>query len=119
MSIHLNELCLLSRKLSLASFLGSSGNNLSEKATLLGSDPHKLQSYVNRLLDVRIQKWVMFSAAWNEIIDHFRQEDIVSNSEMDNLKFSQFDGFSQAIYLPVFQTAGVIENVLSSVPHEP
>jgi len=104
-----------SRRGSSASFLGSSGNNLSEKATLLGSDPHKLQSYVNRLLDVRIQKWVMFSAAWNEIIDHFRQEDIVSNAEMDNLKFSQFDGFSQAIYLPVFQTAGVIENVLSEL----
>eukprot|EP00957_Ditylum_brightwellii_P020332 1534202-Ditylum_brightwellii.AAC.1 len=42
----------------------------------------------------------------------FRQEDIVSNQERDNLKFSVFDGFSQAIYLPVFQTAGVIENVL-------
>ena len=34
---------------------------------------------------------------------------------MDNLKFSQFDGFRQAIYLPVFQTAGVIENVLSEL----
>ena len=104
-----------SRRGSSASFLGSSGNNLSEKANLLGSDPHKLQSYVNRLLDVRIQKWVMFSAAWNEIIDHFRHEDIISNAEMDNLKFSQFDGFSQAIYLPVFQTAGVIENVMSEL----
>jgi callose synthase len=104
-----------SRRGSSASFLGSSGNNLSEKASLLGSDARKLQSYVNRLLDVRIQKWVMFSAAWNEIIDHFRVEDIISTGEMDNLKFSQFDGFSQAIYLPVFQTAGVIENVLSEL----
>ena len=32
-----------------------------------------------RLLDVRIQKWVVFSEAWNEIIDHFRDEDIISN----------------------------------------
>jgi callose synthase len=57
----------------------------------------------------------MFSAAWNEIIDHFRDEDIISNTEGDNLKFSRFDGFSQAIYLPVFQTAGVIENMMSEV----
>ena len=101
-----------SRRGSSASFLGNSENDLTEKTGLLAG---KVQSYVNRLLDVRIQKWVMFSAAWNEIIDHFRTEDIVSNAESDNLKFSQFDGFSQAIYLPVFQTAGVIENVLSEL----
>ena len=35
--------------------------NSAEGQSLLGSDPHKLQGYVNRLLDVRIQKWVMFS----------------------------------------------------------
>lgn len=103
-----------SRRGSSASFLGSS-NNISESTSLLGGDPQKLQSYVNRLLDVRIQKWVMFSAAWNEIIDHFRSEDIVSNAECDNLKFSQFDGFSQAIYLPVFQTAGVIDDVMAEL----
>jgi callose synthase len=28
------------------------------------------------------------------------------------LRFSRFDGFSQAIYLPVFQTTGVIENAM-------
>ena len=103
-----------SRRGSSASFLGS-GNNLSEGTSLLGADSHRLQSYVNRLLDVRIQKWVMFSAAWNEIIDHFREEDIISNAESDNLKFSQFDGFSQAIYLPVFQTAGVIDDVMAEL----
>ena len=108
-----------SRRGSSASFLGSSTQSLSENSTLLGADPHKLQGYVNRLLDVRIQKWVMFSAAWNEIIDHFREEDIVSNAESDNLKFSRFDGFSQAIYLPVFQTAGVIESVLSELERPP
>ena len=101
-----------SRRGSSASFLGNSETDLTEKSRLLEG---KIQSYVNRLLDVRIQKWVMFSAAWNEIIDHFRSEDIVSNAESDNLKFSQFDGFSQAIYLPVFQTAGVIDNVLSEL----
>jgi callose synthase len=108
-----------SRRGSSASFLGGTSTqslpHVGEGSSLLGSDPHKLQSYVNRLLDVRIQKWVMFSAAWNEIIDHFRDEDIVSNTESDNLKFSRFDGFSQAIYLPVFQTAGVIENVMAEL----
>ena len=106
-----------SRRGSSASFLGGSGGNLagSEGMSLLGTDPHKLQSYVNRILDVRIQKWIMFSAAWNKIIDYFREEDICSNWERDNLKFSTFDGFSQAVYLPVFQTAGVIENVLSEL----
>jgi callose synthase len=106
-----------SRRGSSASFLGNSQGSLaaSESSSLLGSNSKRLQSYVNRLLDVRIQKWVMFSAAWNEIIDHFREEDAVSNAESDNLKFSQFDGFSQAIYLPVFQTAGAIEDVLSEL----
>ena len=105
-----------SRRGSSASLLGgNSNNNFSETSSLLGKDAHRLNSYVNRLLDVRIQKWVMFSAAWNEIVDYMRQEDIISNTECDNLKFSQFDGFSQAIYLPVFQTAGVIEDVLAEL----
>jgi len=107
-----------SRRGSSASILGSTSQNSlrgHESSSLLGSNPQRLQSYVNRLLDVRIQKWVMFSAAWNEIIDYFREEDIVSNAEMDTLKFSQFDGFSQAIYLPVFQTAGAIDDVLSEL----
>jgi len=102
-----------SRRGSSASFLGTSALDVTtESSKLLGSDPHKLQGYVNRLLDVRIQKWVMFSAVWNEIIDHFRLEDIISDRERELLKFSRFDGFSQAIYLPVFQTAGVIENAM-------
>jgi len=107
-----------SRRGSSASFLAKSSSNSfgdDERKSLLGSDPHKLQGYVNRLLDVRVQKWVMFSAAWNDIIDHFREEDIISNAERDNLKFSRFDGFSQAIYLPVFQTAGVIEDIVAEL----
>lgn len=105
-----------SRRGSSASLLGgSSTNNLSETTSLLGKDPHRLNTYINRLLDVRIQKWVMFSAAWNEVVNYMRNEDIISNTECDNLKFSQFDGFSQAIYLPVFQTAGVIEDVLAEL----
>jgi len=105
-----------SRRGSSASFLADSSNALGDEAkSLLKNDSHKLQSYMNRLLDVRVQKWVMFSAAWNEIIDYFRLEDIISNKERDCLKFSRFDGFSQAIYLPVFQTSGVVENVLTEL----
>ena len=54
----------------------------------------------------------MFSSAWNEIIDWFRQENIISNREYGNLKFSRFEGFSQTVYILVFQTAGVFEDVL-------
>ena len=71
-----------------------------------------------RLLDVRIQKWVIFSEAWNEIIEHFRDEDIISNREMSYLKFSRFgtfERFSHPIYLPVFQTAGVVDAAVSTV----
>ena len=41
------------------------------------------------------------------------QEDLISNREPDCMKFSRFDGFSQAIYLPVFQTAGVVDEALA------
>ena len=55
-----------SRRGSLASFLANSSSNSfgdDERKSLLGSDPHKLQGYVDRLLDVRVQKRVMFGAA--------------------------------------------------------
>ena len=73
--------------------------NSKEGKSLLAEDPNKLQGAVNRLLDVRIQKWVKFSTVWNEIIDSLRSEDLVSNRERDYLKFSCFGGFSQTVYL--------------------
>ena len=76
--------------------------NSKEGQSLLGSDPHKLKGYVNCPLDVCIQKWVMFSTVWNGVIDRFREEDLVSNCERDCMKISRFNGFSQAIYLPMF-----------------
>ena len=72
-------------------------------------------SATERLLDVRVQKWVFFAEAWNEIIDNFREEDIISNREMGYLKFSRFNNFKMPIYLPVFQTAGVVDVCLASV----
>ena len=38
---------------------------------------------------------------------------IISNRELDNLKFSRFEGFSQAVYLLVFLSAGVFEDILT------
>jgi callose synthase len=69
----------------------------------LGTDPRRdLRATSPGFLTCESKGGSAFSAAWNEIIDHLRQEDIISNTESDNLKFSQFDGFSQAIYLPFF-----------------
>jgi len=94
---------------------GGAERAITSRRSFLGSGSDRLQTYVNRLLDVRIQKWVMFSEAWNEIIRHFRLEDIVSDRERDYLMFSRFEGFSQAVYLPAFQTAGVVENALNEM----
>ena len=61
------------------------------------------------------RKWVIFAEAWNEIVSHFREEDIISNREMGFLKFSKFENFSLPIYLPLFQTAGAIEQCVNLV----
>ena len=106
---------------------GDSGGSFSISIGSYNAPPvfqSHMNAATNRLLDVRIQKWVFFSEAWNEIIDHFREEDIISNREMGYLKFSTFRrregegvgkcyGFSKPIYLPVFQTAGVVERCIS------
>ena len=54
----------------------------------------------------------MFSTAWNKIIDCFRQNNIISNRERASLKFSKVEGSNQAVYLPVFQSADVSEDIL-------
>ena len=51
----------------------------------------------------------------NDIINCFRQEDIISNRELDNLKFSRCEGFSQAVYLLAFKSAGVFDDVLTDL----
>ena len=50
-------------------FSKSSRNNIrnDERKSLLDSDSHKLQRFVNRLLNVRDQKRVIFSAAWHDV----------------------------------------------------
>eukprot|EP00615_Pteridomonas_danica_P011666 CAMPEP_0114334276 /NCGR_PEP_ID=MMETSP0101-20121206/4269_1 /TAXON_ID=38822 ORGANISM="Pteridomonas danica, Strain PT" /NCGR_SAMPLE_ID=MMETSP0101 /ASSEMBLY_ACC=CAM_ASM_000211 /LENGTH=1491 /DNA_ID=CAMNT_0001465485 /DNA_START=2711 /DNA_END=7186 /DNA_ORIENTATION=+ len=85
-----------------------------------------LRSYVNEFLDshaIKGRQWVVFATAWNEIIDSMRAGDEISNSEKAMLRFDSFQGFAKPIYLPVFQTAGLVEqaaaiasNAFSTVP---
>src|SRR5690606_22638643 len=75
-------------------------------------DTTALRNYVGRFLDVRTQKWVIFARVWNEVIDHMRRSDIISNAERDTLKFDRFDWLSKPVYLPVLQTAGCVERAL-------
>jgi len=108
-----------SRRGSSANFNSQTSMNTDESSKLLShSGDTSLRTYVSKILDVRMQKWIMFSFAWNEVIDQMRVEDIISNRERDFLKFSQFkddNQFSQAIYLPVFQTAGVIDAAIDVI----
>ena len=49
-----------------------------DESTGLLRDGSNLQRYLttslSRLLDVRVQKWTLFSHAWNEIVGLFREE---------------------------------------------
>jgi len=94
----------------------------SEKAPLLATQRQGLErngsreylrSYVNEFLDshaIKGRQWVIFAAAWNEVIDSMRSGDLLSNGERDTLRFDSFMGFAKPIYLPVFQTAGLVES---------
>jgi hypothetical protein len=64
---------------------------------------------VTEFLDVRSLRWIVFGRVWNEIINHLRDHDHLSDSEKEILLFSSFDWFSKPIYLPLFQTAGCVE----------
>lgn len=107
-----------SRRGSSANMLNSS-SSLNSAAAAGVSEPllrENFTSYMTRILDVRVQKWVMFSTLWNEIIDSFREEDLISNQERKWLMFDRFDNtFSQAVYLPVFQTAGVLDQTIDQL----
>jgi len=61
-------------------------------------------------LDKRSMRWVVFSHAWNEIINNLRVTDHLSNVEVENLTFSNFDWLSKPVYLPLYQTAACVES---------
>ena len=59
-------------------------------------------------LDIRSQRWVIFAKIWNEIINKLRASDFMSNAEKDMFVFTYFDWLSKPVYLPLFQTAGLV-----------
>lgn len=60
------------------------------------------------VLDVRSQRWVVFGKVWNEIIRKLREHDHINNLEMDLFLFTYFDWLTLPVYLPLYQTAGLV-----------
>lgn len=77
--------------------------------------PEHVKSTLNDFLSDRSQRWVIFSKAWNLIIDHLRGHDHMSDNECEIYKFSSCEWFSKPVYLPLCITAGCIDNFLSDV----
>lgn len=84
----------------------------SEELTPLLSFSRRQQGSADKYA-VRKQKWGIFSTAWNEVISTMRAGDIVSNKEKQMLEFVVLDGYKREVYLPVFQLAGYLENVVA------
>ena len=54
---------------------------------------------------IKGRQWVIFAAAWNEVIDQLRLGDLIADEEKDMLKFNSFNSFRKPVYLPVFQVS--------------
>ena len=59
--------------------------------------------------DVALHKWSKFAEVWNDVVNILRETDVISNAEQEMLVFHFFEDLSRPIYLPVFQTAGIVE----------
>lgn len=94
---------------------------LTGKSTLRASDETPLLSFSRRkqtaeeLKNVRRQKWLSFSVAWDSIVDSMRADDLISTKEMNVLRFQRITGYQREIYLPMFQLAGCFEAFTSSI----
>ena len=55
-----------------------------------------------------------FAEAWNGVLDDMRQSDMVNNHELQVLVFNKWEGasFSRCTYLPVFITAGKLNEAI-------
>lgn len=97
-------------------------NTPTETTSLLGgsgrANQNSIQRYLTEFLDVRTQKWAAFAAVWNEVINKMRDSDVISNKEKDMLKFHTFDGCLKPVYLPIFQTAGCVEQAVAIMAEE-
>jgi callose synthase len=62
----------------------------------------------------RGDRWKYFAMCWNEIVKSFREDDLLSNREMDLLRFRFAEGVGGLdVYLPVFLSAGMLDKVIS------
>ena len=62
----------------------------------------------------RGDRWTYFAMCWNEIIKSFREDDLLTNREMDLLRFRFAEGVGGLdVYLPVFLSAGMLDKVIS------
>ncbi len=87
------------------------------RSDIVGVSPDTTTVTVNAsamadFLKVRSKTWVVFGRVWNEIIVNLRQGDNLSDNEVKIYLFSIFDWLSKPVYLPLFQTAGSVENAL-------
>jgi callose synthase len=71
-------------------------------------------STLNDFLDARSQRWVIFSRAWNTVIEKLRETDHLSNAEKEVYLFTSCEWFTKPVYLPLCITAGRVENALST-----
>jgi callose synthase len=72
-------------------------------------------SNVFHKLDIRAERWIIFSRVWNEIIIKLRATDHISNTEMTNLMFDRYDFLSKPVYLPLYQTAGLVDSAIFTI----
>ena len=89
-----------------------SGPSASEEKDVVFQEKIEATDRFSEFLDVRTQRWVVFAKFWNEFISNLRQADLLSDSERDIYSFNYYDWLSKPVYLPLFQTAGCVEEAL-------
>lgn len=95
----------------------SNGNSMNSGPSLeIGmSDYNKLKESISTAMSLTSdvgQRWTIFATVWNEIILRLRHTDHINEFEKENFIFSTFNWLSKPVYLPLFQTAGCIENAI-------
>mmetsp|Transcript_21477 Transcript_21477/g.35435 ORF Transcript_21477/g.35435 Transcript_21477/m.35435 type:complete len:1570 (+) Transcript_21477:3-4712(+) len=64
--------------------------------------------------EVRNESMRYFSAAWNKIVHDLRMSDMLSDQEHKMMRFNNWEGvgFSRCTYMPVFCTAGMLNEAI-------
>ena len=63
----------------------------------------------------RSTSWQNFAVAWNEVVEGLRHDDLLSNSEKQQLVFRVVGGSRKELYIPIMLTAGVYENAIERI----